>query len=237
LVGIGSIGLPTSPVKSIDTFSYMLRPYNVEDPKNGYYQTYKGYFDRRKTYIPNLKEDLGDFDTLQGSLSTLGGGVGQNEIASVEADEDLTVNKNFKCDRRGVFFVKGNLTIKGKITNGDLNRDACIFVVNGNVTIENGNNASDSTMKYDEINAYILADGKIEILEQIESSIYDGIFIDGGMHSLNEEGVIIKRSLKLADRLRFPVLVVKQNSKYGVLSRSLFGSSILLQSIEVGVRP
>ncbi len=70
LVGIGSIGLPTSPVKSIDTFSYMLRPYNVEDPKNGYYQTYKGYFDRRKTYIPNLK-DLGDFDILQGKLSTL----------------------------------------------------------------------------------------------------------------------------------------------------------------------
>ena len=236
LVGIGSIGLPTSPVKSIDTFSYMLRPYNVEDPKNGYYQTYKGYFDRRKTYIPNLR-NLGDFNTLQGSLSTLGGGVGQNEIASVEADEDLTVNMNFNCDRRGVFFVAGNLTIGGKITNGNLNRDACIFVVNGDVTIENGNNVSHGTMGYDEINAYILADGKIEILEQIESSIYDGIFIDGGMHSLNEEGVVIKRSLKLADRLRFPVLVVKQNSKYGVLSRSLFGSSILLQSIEVGVRP
>ncbi len=32
---------------------------------------------------------------------------------------------------------------------------------------------------------------------------------------------------------RYPVLVVKQNSKYGVLSRSLFGSSIILQSIEV----
>ena len=36
---------------------------------------------------------------------------------------------------------------------------------------------------------------------------------------------------------RYPVLVVKQNSKYGVLSRSLFGSSIILQSIEVGVKP
>ncbi len=68
-------------------------------------------------------------------------------------------------------------------------------------------------------------------------SIYDGIYIDGGIHSLSEEGVVIKRSLKLADRLRFPVLVVKQNSKYGVLSRSLFGSDIILQSIEVGVRP
>jgi len=92
-------------------------------------------------------------------------------------------------------------------------------------------------MGYDEINAYILADGKIEILEQGWGSIYDGIFIDGGMHSLNENGIVIERSLKLADRLRFPVLVVKQNSKYGVLSRSLFGSDILLQSIEVGVKP
>ena len=123
LVGIGSLGIPTSPVKSENTSSYMLRPYKVEDPKNGYYQTYKGYFDRKKTYIPNLN-DLGNFDTLQGSLSTLGDGIAQNEIASVEADEDLTVNMNFNCDRRGVFFVAGNLTIGGKITNGNLNRDA-----------------------------------------------------------------------------------------------------------------
>ena len=236
LVGIGSIGLPTSPVKSIDTLSYMLRPYKVDDPKNGYYQTYKGYFDRRKTYIPNLN-DLGNFDTLQGSLSTLGDGIAQNEIASVEADEDLTVNKNFKCDRGGVFFVKENLTIEGNITNGNLNKGACIFIVNGDVTIKNGDDASYGTMGYDEINAYILADGKIEILEQGWGSIYDGIFIDGGMHSLNENGIVIERSLKLADRLRFPVLVVKQNSKYGVLSGSLFGSSIILQTIEMGVRP
>ena len=92
-------------------------------------------------------------------------------------------------------------------------------------------------MGYDEINAYILADGKIEIQQEEGESIYDGIYIDGGIHSLNGEGVVIKRSLKLADRLRYPVLVVKQNSKYGVLSRSLFGSSIILQTIEMGVRP
>lgn len=241
LVGIESLGmpptLPTSPVKSENTSSYMLRPYKVDDPKNGYYQTYKGYFDRRKTYIPNLK-DLGDFEILQGDLSTLGSGVGQNEIASVEVDGDLFVNKNFNCNRRGVFFVKGNLTIDGKISNGNVQKDACIFVVEGNVAIDNGEKVSGSTMEYDDINAYILADGKIEILQEGgRSSIYDGIYIDGGMHSLSEEGVVIKRSLKLADRLRYPVLVVKQNSKYGVLSRSLFGSSIILQSIEVGVRP
>lgn len=237
LVGIGSLGIPTQPAKSENTSSYMLRPYKVDDPKNGYYQTYKGYFDRRKTYIPNLK-DLGDFDILQGNLSALGSGVGQNEIASVEADGNLSVNKNFKCDRRGVFFVKGNLTIDGKITNENVQKDACIFVVEGNVAIDNGEKVSGSTMEYDDINAYILADGKIEILQEGgRSSIYDGIYIDGGMHSLSEEGVVIKRSLKLADRLRYPVLVVKHNSKYGVLSRSLFGSDIVLQSIEVGVRP
>ena len=184
LVGIGSIGLPTSPVKSENTSSYMLRPYKVDDPKNGYYQTYKGYFDRRKTYIPNLK-DLGDFDTLQGDLSTLGSGIGQNEIASVEADGDLSVKKNFKCDRRGVFFVKEDLTIAGKIANENVQKNACIFVVKGNVTIGNGYGVSGSTMEYDEINAYILADGWIEIQqEEGDNSIYDGIYIDGGIHSL-----------------------------------------------------
>ena len=180
---------------------------------------------------------MGDFDILQGNLSTLGSGIGQNEIASVETDGNLFVDSKFICDRRGVFFVKGDLTIEGRITNQNLEKDACIFVVNGNVTIDNGKKVSESTMEYDEINAYILADGKIEIQQEEGESIYDGIYIDGGMHSLNEEGVVIKRSLKLADRLRYPVLVVKQNSKYGVLSRSLFGSDIILQSIEVGIRP
>jgi len=237
LVGIGSQERPTPPVKSGNTFSYMLRPYKVEDPKNGYYQTYKGYFDRRKTYIPNLKS-LGDFDTLQGNLSTLGGGITPDQITIVEADGDLSVNINFNCNRYGIFFVKGNLTIDGKITNGNVQKDACIFIVNGNVTIGNGEKVSNSTMEYDEINAYILADGKIEILQEGgESSIYDGIYIDGGMHSLNDEGIVIRRSLKFSDRLRFPVLVVKQNSKYGVLSRSLFDPNIILQSMVVGVRP
>ncbi len=236
MVGI-KMGILTSPVKSSDTLSYMIKPYDVENPKNGYYQTYKGYFDRRKSYIPNLK-DLGDMSTLQDSLSTLGSGVGENDIAAVESTGNLYVNKNFKCDRRGVFFVAGDLTIDGKISNENLGKDACIFVVNGSVTIGNGDIVSShGSMNYDEINAYILADGKIEISKQDSGSIYDGLYIDGGIHSLDEEGIVVKRSLKLWDRLRFPVLVVNLNSKYGVLSRSLFGSDILLQSIEVGVKP
>ena len=234
LVGIRGFGAPVSPIKSSEAISYMIRPYEVKDPANGYYQTYKGYFDRRKNYITNLK-NLGNMNTLQGNLSALA--VDENEIAVVEATEDLSVKKNFKCNRRGVFFVKGNLTIDGKIANENVQKDACIFVVNGKVTINNGEEVSESTMEYDEINAYILADGKIEILKQEVSDIYDGVYIDGGIHSLSTEGVIIKRSLKLGDRLRFPVLVINHNSKYGILAGRLFGNELIIQSTEVGLKP
>ncbi len=77
----------------------------------------------------------------------------------------------------GVFFVKEDLTIAGKIANENVQKNACIFVVKGNVTIGNGYGVSGSTMEYDEINAYILADGWIEIQQEEGEIVFMMVYI------------------------------------------------------------
>jgi hypothetical protein len=92
-------------------------------------------------------------------------------------------------------------------------------------------------MEYDEVNAYILADGGINIEKESVSPVFDGLYVNGGLHTLKSEGLEVNRNLKLEDRLKYPVLIVDHHSKYGVLARTLFGGSLLIQKTEVGVKP
>ncbi len=243
LVGIKNHGILESPVKSSVTHSYMIRPYLVKDV-DGYYSTLKGLFDRRKSSINNLKPISGS--SISGSLTSKYG-VLDNQIAYLNSSS-LSVASNFVCDGLAVFFVSGNLNIDGRIKNGNdtFNKDACIFVVGGDVKISQGIKASNPlisnpsegiVMEYDEVNAYILADGGINIEKESVSPVFDGLYVNGGLHTLKSEGLEVNRNLKLEDRLKYPVLIVDHHSKYGVLARTLFGGSLLIQKTEVGVKP
>lgn len=234
LVGIRSLGALGAPISSLDTKGYMIRPYT---PKliQGYYNTLKGLFDRRIDSLPILKKI--DTSILSGNLSSYS--IANGQIGYITTD-NLTVNNNFVCNREGVFFVKETLTISGEILNADKNKDACIFVTGGNVILREGNKSSvlnTGVMQYDEVNSYVLADGSITIEKENASLVFDGIYINGGMHSLSTEGVLMNRILKLEDRLRYPILVVDHHSKYGVLARKVFGSSTLIQKTEIGIKP
>lgn len=235
LVGIKKVGNLTAPVKSTTTKSYMIRPYLPKD-LNSYYVTLKDLFEKRKNYISGII-DLGNKSVLNGKLTS--NGITENQIAYLSS-ESLTVNNNFECDAYGIFFVSGDLNIKGKILNNNINKNACIFIVQGNVTIEEGLKSSSTVTKvmaYDEVNAYILANGTITIAKEKDSNVYDGLYINGGIHSLESDGVVINRTLKLEDRFKYPALVIDMNSKYGVLSRTLFGGPMNMQKTEVGVKP
>lgn len=239
LVGVKSDGILETPVKSLLTKAYMTRPYTVKD-LNGYYPTLKGLFDRRKSSIQNLKNI--DTTSLSGTLSSKYG-IGSDDIGYLNKSS-LTVSTDFICDGRAVFFVSGDLNIQGRVRNGDLNRDSCIFVVGGNIRIGEGIKSSTNSnategliVEYDEVNAYILGDGQIDITKESSSTIYDGIYINGGLHTLRPGGLIVNRNLKLEDRLKYPVLVVDHHSKYGVLARTLFGGSLVIQKTEIGVKP
>ncbi len=239
LVGIKSDGILETPVKSLLTKAYMVRPYTLQDI-NGYYPTLKGLFDRRKSSIQNLKNI--DTTSLSGTLSSKYG-IGFDDIGYLNKSS-LTVSTDFICDGRAVFFVSGDLNIQGRIRSGNFNRDACIFVVGGNIRIGEGIKSSTNSnategliVEYDEVNAYILGDGQIDITKESSSTIYDGIYINGGLHTLRPDGLIVNRNLKLEDRLKYPVLVVDHHSKYGVLARTLFGGSLVMQKTEIGVKP
>lgn len=222
----------TAPVRSATTGGYMIRPYLPTDI-NGYYSTLKGLFDRRKDSITNLQK-ISDTNTLSNSLSNyvLDGNIGYLATTS------LNVLNGFVCNRQAVFFISGDLNINGNISNSNVNKDACIFVVGGKVDINNGTNVSGKVeLKYDQLNAYILSDSTISISRETGSSIPDGLYISGGLHSLSDDGVMVYRRLNLADRLKYPVLVVNHHSKYGVLADKLFGSSTLIQKTEIGIKP
>lgn len=232
LVGLKGLVSPIPPSKSENTKSYMIRPYTTTDPMNGYYMNLKGRFDRKKSSLPI--KNLDNISSISGSLSS-NYGVGESEIAVLEGVGDLTVKNSFVCDRQGVFFVSGNLTIEGKILNEDINKDACIFVVGKAVTIGKGTDFTGTQLEYDQVNAYILSDGVLVI--ENDTSDSNGLYISGGIHSLSNPGVTFGRSLKVADRLRFPALVVNHHSKYGMLAGRLFGNEITVQQTEVGLKP
>ncbi len=235
LVGIKSLGGLSNPTKSEDTKGYMIRPYIVPNITS-YYGTLKGLFDKRKSYISNIQE-ITSFNP-SGSLSGTNG-LASNKIGYI-VSSGLTLEKNFLCDGKAVFFVSGNLTLQGDVRNTNLDKDACIFIVGGQVTINEGTKRSNITsgkMLYDKTNWYILADGSVNIVREGSSSVFDGLYVNGGIHSLSSDGIQMGRRLKLIDKLKFPAFVVEHHSKYGVLAKTLFGGPINMQKVEVGVKP
>jgi len=232
LVGI-EMGALSAPLKSSATNGYMIFPYTVTDLPQGYYSTLRGLFDGKKSNISNLKQ-IPNTVSLSGSLSSTYG-VTEGLIGYLYSS-DLTVSNGFNCNGKAAIFVSGNLTIQGKILNGNINSHACIFVVGGEVFIK-GSASTSGSVQYDEVNAYILADGKVTIEKEQGSVIPDGLYVSGGIHSLDESGVMVYRRLNLVDRLKYPVLVVNHHSKYGALARTLFGGSLIFQKTEVGIKP
>ncbi len=229
--------LPTDPLKSGITDSYMVRPYNVVNEISSYYNILKTSFEQKDSLLRTKRipgkdkkvELVGDpWDKYRGS-----------DLIIYEIDNDLEIGsptQAFNCNGEGVFFVEGNLYINGQILNGDINKDACIFVVKNDVIVTPGAHvSSDVQIRYDQVNAYIFADGEFIIQEENVTSITDPLYIGGGVHSL--KGVTLERYLKLGDRLVFPAFIVNHHSKYGVLAGKVFGTAVNLQKVEVGLKP
>ena len=236
LIGIKSEGPLEEPKKSETVHSYMIRTFSTPDPVLGYYDSLRSEYEKRKNYISKY-----EFSSISasGKLSEVTD-FHSDKIGVFQSSTSLnlgTTGTPFTCNGNAIFFIGGDLNINGKIANGTSteNRDACIFVVKGNVNINQGANVSASgVLAYDEVNAYILSDGNIKIGKDTYG---DGLYISGGIHSHVENGVEFKRSLKVADRLRFPALVVNHHSKYGMLAGRIFGKELIIQSTEVGLKP
>jgi hypothetical protein len=154
--------------------------------------------------------------------------------------DDLNIEKGMVCDKKAAIFVGGNLNINTSFGNTSNSlvpsaSNGCIFIVKGTININQGEKKSSSTsLGYDVINGYFLVDG-IATINQESVSIFDGVYINGGLHS--QTGIEIDRSLRLVERLHYPALAIENHSKYGVIAGKLFGSGVNMQKVEVGVKP
>ena len=223
--------------KSILNKSYHIRPFTMnKDIPSLYSELKKAYNDREIEGKTDLTNVLPTITQLNGNLTNIGG-CGSSSICILKRAGDLEVGNvsPFVCNTSGVFFVEGNLTIHKEISNVNENKDACIFVVKGDVVIKEGAKKSTSQLQYDQINTYIMADGSIDIDAEYTGVKFDGVFIQGGLQSLG--GLNMNRSLKLVDRNIYPALVIKYHSKYSVLSNIVFGSQVDILKTEMGYKP
>jgi hypothetical protein len=213
-------------IKSGTNKSYAIQNYINPLGSASLYTTYKESFDERKDTISNLTRI--STSPLAGSLGT---SCNPPNFCYGEYTT-LTVNSNFICNGRAIFFVSGNLTINPNITNTNANRDACIFIVGGNVTITAGGL---STSNYDEINTYIIADGRITISADSNG---DGLLVKGGLvsKSLTTPSILINRHLAIARRSIYPVLAVSAHPKYQYLSKIFVGTPLNVVIGEVGFK-
>ena len=221
----------SAPLKSGVTDSYNIWTYDVSN--SSYYEDLKSKFSSKRSVLDNIEEI--DVTTLTGSLTGQGVPNGQIGLVDTEQGQDLTIGSGgFLCNGKMVAFVDGDLIINGEITNENGDRDSCIFVISGDVIINEGPDSSGSgEMQYDEINAYVLADGVMTITPDT-ANVNDGLYVSGGLHSLT--GFSMQRYLESDDRFLYPVFAVNHHSKYGVFAETLFSTANLVQIIEVAVR-
>jgi hypothetical protein len=192
------------------------------------------------------KED--NIDLVPINSSTLTGGLPTScteEYCILERDGDLSI-ENFECNSKALIAVDGNVTIEPNLTN-DTNQDACIILASGDIQIGYGDRVTTGdTPGYDIVEAFLIAGGKIDIPKQAEFDPPndDGLYIEGGLVSFtpppeseNRSSVYNQREIHFSNMGVYPVLVVDNNAKYGLLSKTVFGSQIDIFKIEVGFKP
>lgn len=230
----------SAPVKSLSS-SYNITNYRGNGLNLGYYFTLMKAYEQNKSKIEDqLYEQTFDPPSSLYSLAC-----GLNKYCALHYMSDLTVNSNFVCDKPTLITVKGNLTLNPPILSTSLDAihssNGCIFLVEGDVSINPGGQVSDNTnLGYDKVHAYILADGQITIEgEDTNATIMDGLYINGGLNSSYTSDLSIKvdRYLWLKQRLDFPVLAIDYHPKYGVLGGIFFGYDYVMQPVEVGPKP
>jgi hypothetical protein len=161
----------------------------------------------------------------------------------IESEDDITIESGFVCDGKGLIVSKGDITIDPDITNlDDSISNACILLAGGDINIKAGTYKSSDETHYDIVHAFMIANNKINIPTEDDSDITpdDGLLVEGaliGFGETEETSINNVREIPWGPRTIFPVIAVNNNSKYGLLSKDLFGSQIDIYKTEVGFKP
>ena len=157
---------------------------------------------------------------------------------------DMRVETGTVCDKPAAVFVPGDLYIEPNLYTGSGYKDGCVFIVQGDVIIENGDNqvdppicATDPTTdgcypSYDLIEAYIIANGKIDMLEdaRIDASdiVNDALYVRGGLIAANsnsggdDPAIQMRRTLRLLDNIQYPSLIIHGDVRYYYIAKEMF---------------
>jgi hypothetical protein len=172
------------------------------------------------------------------------------EYCILEREGSLSIDE-FVCDGKALIAVDGDVTIQPDLTNSG-NQDACIILASGDIQIGDGDHVTEKEVgdapEYDIVEAFLIAGGKIDIpsetVDPEGDKNDDGLYVEGGLVSFtpplrseNRSSVYNQREIHFSNMGVYPVLVVDNNAKYGLLSKTVFGSQVDIFKIEIGFKP
>ena len=242
--GISS-GLPATLAPRSPDGSYGLGGFVDLNIVNGYYALLSEAYERNKKNLEGTVQEVTNVTTFSYAISNYC----SKEFCVFLTNSDVQINQNFACDKKALMFIRGSLSINPPLKNsqsGDIfsASNGCIFVVSGDVNILPGSNASSgSSFGYDKVNGYMFTDGQFIIKDEEDKRpgdpIIDGVYVNGGLQSSkrNSKGVVLKRYLRLEDRLKYPLLAIDLHPKYGLIGEAFFGKEYILQVVEMGIKP
>ena len=164
-----------------------------------------------------------------------------SEYCIVDSEYNLTIASGFSCDTRMLFMTSEDITIEPDLKNSN-STNACLFLSGGDITIEEGTYASEGETepKYDVLEGFLIADGTINIeTGDAGKSVKDGLQINGGTVAFGGtvKSIVITRDMKLADKLKYPIVAVHADVRYGKVALKFFGPEISIYKQEVGYKP
>lgn len=129
-------------------------------------------------------------------------------------------------------------------TPGDNQGEHALYIfTEGNINIgyPNGSSSGGGTLETDQIDAFLIAKGNINILpEAPEGGFHDKVLVNGGIIALGEVGsspaFSLQRTLGLLNP-NHPVLTANYHPKYAVFSELFFGLQVNAYKREVGFKP
>ncbi len=169
-----------------------------------------------------------------------------DEICVFWRDGNLTIgtdNSVTTYSGKRLVFASGNITIYPNVKAIDPAMDGLIILAGGNITIT-GNNKNTIPASTDEIDALLLANGYISVLEGPDAELdpaiqQDALIITGSMLALGgtnpSRAFDLRRNLGLQNPLS-PVLIVNYHPKYAKISELFFGTDNKIYKQEVGYK-
>lgn len=169
-----------------------------------------------------------------------------HEKRNVQITGNLIINSGTVCDVKSAIFVSGTLTINPDFTiqaapqaPSAVNQtyNGCLFIVRGDVTLGVGvakttvGFSSATLASYDQIYAYIISDGIINVPQDnfgAATRKWDALYISGGLVNKVQPGqkMNLQRDLNLNANTLQPAMVVNHDPRYKLTFLDDFASRI-----------